>query len=87
MKVLIGLLTAGLLAAATVVYQYDGSGRLISATYDNGIVVTYTYDAAGNLLSRSVSGAAQPQESKPAGARRGADDQPRKTSATGAPPV
>jgi uncharacterized protein (TIGR03437 family) len=48
----------GVLAADTVTYKYDDSGRLTSATYGNGAVVTYTYDKAGNLLSRSVPGAA-----------------------------
>src|SRR4051812_6950805 len=49
------LITAGLISAATIEYQYDASGRLLSASYDNGTVVTYAYDNAGNLLSRSVS--------------------------------
>jgi uncharacterized protein (TIGR03437 family) len=52
------LLTAALLLADTVVYKYDDTGRLISATYGNGAVVNYTYDGAGNLLSRGVPGTA-----------------------------
>jgi YD repeat-containing protein len=34
-------------------YQYDGLGRLIQTTYDNGTSITYTYNAAGNRLSQT----------------------------------
>jgi YD repeat-containing protein len=34
-------------------YQYDGVGRLIQATYDNGTSISYTYDAAGNRLTQT----------------------------------
>ena len=36
-------------------YSYDVTGRLISATYDDGSSIQYTYDANGNRLSRSIS--------------------------------
>jgi len=56
-KISIGLLVAtGLMPAATVTYQYDASGRLTSAAYDNGTAVTYAYDKASNLLGRTVPG-------------------------------
>lgn len=35
-------------AHADVQYTYDSSGRLIRATYSNGITIQYRYDAAGN---------------------------------------
>jgi len=38
----------------TVIYTYDEAGRLVGATYSNGVRITYTYDKAGNLLRREV---------------------------------
>jgi len=35
-------------ASSTTTYAYDAWGRVVSATYANGITVAYTYDAAGN---------------------------------------
>tara|TARA_R110002051_G_scaffold41530_7_gene86144 strand:- start:28343 stop:29425 length:1083 start_codon:yes stop_codon:yes gene_type:complete len=35
-------------ATAGVQYVYDSSGRLIKATYSNGVTIEYRYDAAGN---------------------------------------
>lgn len=58
------LIAAGLIPAATIEYQYDASGRLLSASYDNGTLVTYAYDNAGNLLSRSVSSPAAAEANK-----------------------
>jgi YD repeat-containing protein len=58
------LIAAGLIPAATIMYEYDASGRLLSASYDNGTVVTYAYDNAGNLLSRSVSSPAAAEANK-----------------------
>ena len=55
MRILTGLLVAATAFAASVTYSYDAAGRLLSATYDNGVVVTYTYDKAGNLLGREVT--------------------------------
>jgi YD repeat-containing protein len=49
---------AATLSASDVVYGYDSSGRVTSATYDDGTVVSYTYDAASNLLGASTTLAA-----------------------------
>jgi uncharacterized protein (TIGR03437 family) len=48
------LAAAGSMAAATVSYKYDDTGRLISAAWDNGTTVAYSYDKAGNLLGLAV---------------------------------
>ncbi len=52
-----GLLAAAALSvlavtvvAAVIDYEYDGLGRLTSATYDDGQRINYRYDAAGNIL-------------------------------------
>ncbi|HEY1722250.1 MAG TPA: RHS repeat domain-containing protein [Magnetospirillaceae bacterium] len=39
----------------SVTYTYDALGRIISATYDTGVIITYTYDANGNRLSQVVN--------------------------------
>jgi len=57
-KLLLLLLSAALVSAATLKYTYDDAGRLTQVDYGNGQAITYTYDAAGNLLSRVVSSAA-----------------------------
>lgn len=36
---------------ATVTYEYDALGRLVSTDYPNGNITDYTYDDAGNRLS------------------------------------
>jgi YD repeat-containing protein len=41
-------------AQATVSYQYDDLGRVISITYDNGTRVLYSYDAAGNRTQHTI---------------------------------
>ena len=43
------------LAAQTVNYTYDTTGRLTSVNYPNGKTLSYSYDPAGNLLRRLVS--------------------------------
>lgn len=59
-------IAAGLaLASATVAgveYIYDSSGRLIGATYSNGVSVEYRYDSAGNriALNRTTGASAAP---------------------------
>lgn len=58
-------LTTGLMLAAfstslyagSVAYTYDSLGRLVQASYSNGVVITYVYDAAGNRSSYTVTGA------------------------------
>lgn len=42
-------------ADASVTYQYDAAGRLVAASYNNGLCVTYTYDLNGNRLSETTS--------------------------------
>lgn len=41
-------LAAGAVLAGTVTYTYDARGRVVSATYANGLTTGYVYDAAGN---------------------------------------
>ncbi|MBP1153063.1 MULTISPECIES: RHS repeat domain-containing protein [unclassified Methylocaldum] len=48
---------AGPAWAGSVTYTYDTLGRVITATYSNGVVITYSYDAAGNRTSHLVTGA------------------------------
>ena len=52
------------LAARTVNYAYDQTGRLTSVVYPNGTTATYTYDAGGNLLRKVI--AAKPIGTPPA---------------------
>lgn len=42
-------------AQASVVYTYDGVGRIATALYDNNICVAYSYDANGNRLAATVA--------------------------------
>lgn len=48
-------------AAETILYKYDGRGRLIkvvrSGTVNNGITATYTHDKADNRQRVTVTGA------------------------------
>lgn len=46
----LALLAAGP-ASAGVHYEYDAAGRLMKATYSNGVVIEYRYDSAGNRRS------------------------------------
>jgi len=44
-------IAAGIGASAgngSVVYTYDALGRVLTASYDTGVIVIYTYDANGN---------------------------------------
>ncbi|MDN4617495.1 hypothetical protein QCD85_05265 [Paenibacillus sp. PsM32] len=54
------LLTVGVIenpslleAAASKIYEYDNSGRLITISFSK-YKITFTYDKNGNLLKRSV---------------------------------
>ena len=47
------MLTSSALSAS-IIYQYDQAGRLVSASY-GGQVISFNYDAMGNMLQRSVS--------------------------------
>lgn len=42
-------------ANGSVTYAYDSLGRVISASYDTGVIVYYTYDANGNRLSQVIN--------------------------------
>jgi len=42
-------------AHAGIEYGYDETGRLTSATWDDGTVITYVYDDVGNFVSRTVT--------------------------------
>lgn len=44
----IALLGAAGPTSADVQYVYDSAGRMIRATYTNGVVIEYRYDSAGN---------------------------------------
>jgi len=45
-------------ASADVQYVYDSAGRLIQATYSNGVTIEYHYDAAGNRRQIAATGPA-----------------------------
>lgn len=42
-------------AQGSLVYTYDGRGRLASVTYEDGKTIAYTYDAAGNRVREVVT--------------------------------
>lgn len=42
-------------ANGSVLYTYDALGRIITATYDTGVIVIYTYDSNGNRLSQTIN--------------------------------
>ena len=46
--------------AGTITYGYDALGRVVSATFSNGVVATYQYDAAGNRTLFSTTAAPAP---------------------------
>ncbi|MDB6092976.1 MAG: hypothetical protein JWM32_538 [Verrucomicrobia bacterium] len=50
------LFIAAGMRSATIAYQYDASGRLISAKYPNAREIRYERDEAGNLLRVSAAG-------------------------------
>jgi len=50
----LALAIAGSSSVADTEYEYDDLGRLISATYDNGVVIEYDYDAAGNRTAKTL---------------------------------
>jgi YD repeat-containing protein len=54
---LIGILvnTAAGAANGSVVYTYDPLGRILSASYDTGVVIIYSYDAAGNRTQQVIN--------------------------------
>jgi len=46
-------ISAGTAHAASTTYGYDPLGRVVSATYGNGVNIRYAYDAAGNRTQLS----------------------------------
>jgi YD repeat-containing protein len=42
-------------ANGSVAYTYDALGRVISASYDTGVVVLYAYDANGNRTQQTIN--------------------------------
>lgn len=42
-------------ANGSVVYTYDALGRIISSSYDTGVLITYKYDANGNRTSQVIN--------------------------------
>jgi YD repeat-containing protein len=57
LALLLGSLGATPLLAAngSVVYSYDALGRVVSASYDTGVIVYYTYDANGNRTQQVIN--------------------------------
>jgi YD repeat-containing protein len=53
----LGMLAPRLASAAngSVTYAYDALGRIVSASYDTGVIVIYTYDSNGNRLSQTIN--------------------------------
>jgi YD repeat-containing protein len=47
-------------ANGSVVYSYDALGRVITASYDTGVIVIYTYDANGNRTAQTINVNTQP---------------------------
>jgi YD repeat-containing protein len=45
-------------ADGSVIYRYDAAGRLVAASYNNGLCVIYTYDANSNRLSETTGASA-----------------------------
>jgi YD repeat-containing protein len=48
-------LDAAVAANGSVLYTYDALGRILTATYDTGVIVIYTYDSNGNRLSQTIN--------------------------------
>jgi len=42
-------------ATGSVVYTYDALGRVLTASYDTGIIIIYTYDANGNRTQQVIN--------------------------------
>ncbi|MBV9509314.1 MAG: RHS repeat protein [Caulobacteraceae bacterium] len=43
-----------------VTYTYDALGRVLTASYDTGVIIIYTYDANGNRTSQVINANTQP---------------------------
>ncbi len=63
MKKLFGCLLLVLAATATpafagsgsVAYTYDALGRILTASYDTGVIIIYSYDANGNRAQQVIN--------------------------------
>jgi hypothetical protein len=55
-SVVLALVIPGVVAAATVNYNYDALNRLSQVTYLDSTLVTYRYDPVGNWTTNSVTG-------------------------------
>jgi len=42
-------------ANGAVTYTYDALGRVLSASYDTGVIVIYAYDANGNRTQQTIN--------------------------------
>jgi YD repeat-containing protein len=42
-------------ANGSVTYTYDALGRVLTASYDTGVIVIYTYDANGNRTQQVIN--------------------------------
>lgn len=42
-------------ANGSVTYTYDALGRVVTASYDTGVIVIYTYDANGNRTQQVIN--------------------------------
>jgi YD repeat-containing protein len=42
-------------ANGSVVYTYDALGRVVTASYDTGVIVIYTYDANSNRTQQVIN--------------------------------
>ncbi|XWX55118.1 RHS repeat protein [Methylosinus sporium] len=52
------LLTSGgdtLAANGSVTYSYDALGRLVSASFDTGVIIMYGYDPNGNRTQQVIN--------------------------------
>jgi YD repeat-containing protein len=52
-----GFVTASTAEAAngSIVYTYDPLGRILTASYDSGVIVIYSYDANGNRTQQTIN--------------------------------
>lgn len=39
----------------SAIYTYDALGRILTMTYDTGVIVIYTYDANGNRTQQIIN--------------------------------
>jgi YD repeat-containing protein len=50
-----GQLNRASAANGSVTYTYDALGRVLSASYDTGVIVIYAYDANGNRTQQTIN--------------------------------